>query len=251
MPESLVTEQPSSDGHRDREVEDPCKNASVNGYLPGIHRSKGSKTKATEKNSVLDRILGTCTRLQGRKDKDQSPRSNDVRKILFLCLLIILPMASFTAITIWLIFAHRIDDLQCPYQDLCLTSSSLNQSFTSADYIVDFSAAKLVFIASWSSTVSFTLIGVLMAMYAYTVARQWSQQPNTCPQQLPPTPYQTSLLFRAINAEYQLLLDMAVRKIQDVFWKATKADKMSRTPSILHWGVVIFTLSICGRCVPS
>ena len=75
------------------------------------------------------------------------------RNILLLCLLVTVPMVAFTVTVLFLVFGYKIDDMKCAYQELCSKEGLSNGTNTMDNYYVDFPAARLVFISSWSSTV--------------------------------------------------------------------------------------------------
>jgi hypothetical protein len=63
-------------------------------------------------------------------------------------------MAIFTAVTMGLVFQNMVTARDCAYPDFCSHNATQNGTDTAKYYYVDVSAARLVFIASWSSTVS-------------------------------------------------------------------------------------------------
>ena len=81
-----------------------------------------------------------------------NPRSAH-RSIILLCLLVTIPMVAFTATILQLVFGYRVDDMQCAHQELCPKNGLNNNIDTVDNYYVDFPAARLAFVASWSSTV--------------------------------------------------------------------------------------------------
>jgi hypothetical protein len=76
------------------------------------------------------------------------------RNIILLCLLIIIPITAFTAIILRLVFSNKIDPTQCAHQELCPTNGTTNGLDATHNYYVNYPAARLAFVASWSSTVS-------------------------------------------------------------------------------------------------
>ena len=82
-----------------------------------------------------------------------APWETENRNIILLCLLITMPMAAFTATILWLVFRYKIDHMQCAYQELCPKDGLNNSTNNANNYYVDFPATRLIFIASWSSTV--------------------------------------------------------------------------------------------------
>jgi len=75
------------------------------------------------------------------------------RDVFLMCLLITVPMVAFTVIILRLVLGNKIVDMHCAYQELCPKNGLNNSTNTVENYYVDFPAARLAFIASWSSTV--------------------------------------------------------------------------------------------------
>ena len=172
------------------------------------------------------------------------------RKVMFMCLLILVPMLLFTSVLLWLIFGHTIDRTPCPYPQLCPVDQQLDRSPSTSDYIVDFPAAQLVFVASWSSTISLSLVGLIMALYAHIAAHQWLQLSNGQGKDGLPTPYQTSLMLRILNAELLPLLDIGWKAIKIHSWRSSKsAFKKPRTPLLLRMTTAIFVFGLGLRQV--
>jgi hypothetical protein len=176
----------------------------------------------------------------------------ETRQILFICSLTLVPMIAFTIVTLWLIFHYRIGVTTCPFPQLCLQHSELNISRYNfaVYYYIDYPAAQLAFIASLSSSLSFTLVGALMATFSYTSARQLLRlsvkKKNNCP-----TPYNTSMLLRILNAEVMALFDIITSKFKEIFWELKKQDEEQKENAtmvwILHTSVIVFVVSICAR----
>lgn len=206
--------------------------------------------------SEVDRVLAnntkqTWTPLVRQMDSDSDqPKSASRKQIVLACCLICIPMFAFTGVIIWLIFGHSIPTSTCVHEELCLTSEQLNQTIASSHYIVNFPAAQLVFIASWSSTLSFALLGTLMTIYAYSLARDWlyiTEQHRRDAKN--PTPYQTSVIFGLINADMRALYDLFLGKIKSTFWMNEESGNSSRSPRILRCSCVVFVLGIIGRYI--
>jgi hypothetical protein len=147
-------------------------------------------------------------------------------------------------------FASSIAILYIVYSNL-VTSSCLNEELcqgpdlvnaTSRDaYYVDYPAARLAFISSWSATVSFALLSFLMAFSAYVNASALLGASERGDQELLPTPHQMSVLLRVLNAELMVLWDLAVSRVKKVFWKA---EKESPAPKTLQQTSPILSVSI-------
>lgn len=193
--------------------------------------------------------------LRGRTgDEEKSPRrafsrKTHLGKILWGCALVVIPMIAFTIVILALVFSNIVDDFKCPHVEICPESPLVNTTSRS-HYYIDCPAARLVWISSFSSTVSFVLVGIIMTMFAYHSAAQLlhaSSQPNA-PERLL-SPYQTSLLIRVLNADYLSLWDTLLYSR----WKSSKRGEAKDLKSakgdrkILRASIVVFCLGIFGR----
>jgi hypothetical protein len=176
------------------------------------------------------------------------------RSIIFICCLVIFPMVAFTAVILWMIFFYRVEATDCSVPELCVAPALLNATkFGSGDYIIDFPAAKLVFIASWSSTVSSLLIGCIMLMYGYIAADALLKLSDAdSREQIYPNPYEVTLLIRVINADLFVLWDTAANSIKNCFRKGPNANApRSRMPNVLRTTMMVLLVSVLCRLVIS
>lgn len=135
----------------------------------------------------------------------------------------------------------------CALQELCQASEVVNAT-SKAFYFIDFPAAQLAFVSSWSATVSFALVGFLMAFASYANASSLLEASEKDDQDDLPSPHQMSVLLRVLNAEMMILWDLAYSKVKKVFWHREKdSDDMQRTSPILGTSVTILLLSIVAR----
>jgi hypothetical protein len=79
------------------------------------------------------------------------------RDIVILCLITVLPMIAFTATILLLVFRYNFYTDRCTHPELCFNANygSSNDTNMADYYFVDYPAARLVFVASWSSTVRY------------------------------------------------------------------------------------------------
>lgn len=170
------------------------------------------------------------------------------RKISLYCLAIVTPMIASCSIITWIVFTHLVHE-RCQVEELCLKQNTTDT--TSKDHFyVDFPAARLAFIASGSSTVSFALIGLLMAMHAYTNAATLLHVSNGARHELLPTSHQLSTLLRVLNAEWMVLWDLSISKLKEVFWtRQDDANSSHRSPPILKHGTATLIAGIFARCL--
>ncbi|KAF1995676.1 hypothetical protein P154DRAFT_623765 [Amniculicola lignicola CBS 123094] len=176
-----------------------------------------------------------------------NPWNPHTRKIILACGIVVVPMIAFTVIFVAIVFAKRISDSPCPYPEMCPGPDLLNNT-GKAVYYVDYPAARLAFISSWSSTISFSLISILMTIFTYSIAARLlrlSAEQHGHPAL--PSPYQTSVLMRVLNAEMLALWDLGVAGIKAVFWKREKSEERNeenRTPDMVKTSIWIFVLCV-------
>lgn len=89
------------------------------------------------------------------------------------CLLLVLPMLSFSVVLIVLVYVYDWHRYHSPIEGL-----SLNAGFYSDVYYVDIPATWLITVASWSSSAVLALMGSFMNLLSYVVATDliWSSQ---------------------------------------------------------------------------
>lgn len=179
------------------------------------------------------------------------------RKIILACGLALIPMLAFTLTFLGLVFSRSMKlNAECApgHEALCPASIPLNitAGVSEANYYVDYPAARLVFLGSLSSTISFSLVGVLMAIYSYSIACELlsvSQARDDLGAL--PDPYQTSMLLRVLNAELLSLWELgfveilrAVFKLRLPFWKSD-----IKAPRLLQRTIFVFTLCLITRYI--
>ncbi|KAF2110525.1 hypothetical protein BDV96DRAFT_635562 [Lophiotrema nucula] len=171
------------------------------------------------------------------------------RRILLACSIVVIPMMVFTIIMIWAVFAHSLGRSDCPFPELCPGQDLVNSTLA-AHYYIDFSAGRLAFISSLSSTISFALVSVLMMIYAYSTASQLlNSSEDHSRQKVLPSPYQTSMLIRVLNAEMLALYELAESKIKSMFWhseRSSDAKRKARAPGTLQSGILVLLLCIAA-----
>jgi hypothetical protein len=143
-------------------------------------------------------------------------------------------MVIFTSAFVVFVSADTVNNPGCSLEDLCATAGLLNATSKSS-YYVDFSATSLIFISSWSSTVSFALVGVLMTMYGYSIAAQLlrasaSEQKSGTGL----TPYQISLLIWTLGAEMLALWELSQPKGRRALRRLKSKDGHSAAPDALR-----------------
>lgn len=201
----------------------------------------------------------TYTNATGRSFswKIEDPRKQHSLRIVLACGLVILPMLAFTIALVYIVFTNLLDHTPCPYPDLCPGPELLNTT-SGSYYYVDFSATRLAFLASLSSSISFSLVSILMSIYAYSIARDllYSSM-STDREKLLPSPYQMSVLIRLLNADLLMLWELFTRKIEEIFWKKERSEEAGKGgggdkkfPHLLRASVLFFLFIIFARYVP-
>lgn len=124
----------------------------------------------------------------------------------------------------------------------------LNNSFPGV-YIVDYPAARLAFIA-----LSFALTVAVMTIYAMLLAREWLRVTRSGDTRACPTPHQTIVVIRILNAEIFVLLQL--------LWESMKAmhrrwsdigpgrSSRSRSPRVIRGAAAAFTMAVVARYKP-
>ncbi|KAF2731951.1 hypothetical protein EJ04DRAFT_554397 [Polyplosphaeria fusca] len=133
-----------------------------------------------------------------------------VTKIVIVASMVVIPMVVFSIAILALIFTHQMEKVTCPYEDLCPMLNQTDNNY----YYVDYSATQLVFIASWSSSISLSLISMLMFLFSYLTARRILLKSHERDSSDLPTPFQLALLIKILNGELLALYDFFMYKFQ-------------------------------------
>lgn len=169
-----------------------------------------------------------------------------IRKIIFYCLLITSPMLFSSFVILAIVYSHLVTP-SCPSQELCSAPNLVN-STSSSFYYVDFPAARLAFISSWSATISFALVGFMMVFASYADAYALLRASEKDNQEELPSPHEMSIMLRVLNAEMMVLWDLTISKLSDVFWKREKdMHAANKTSPILRKSVIILLGGVFAR----
>ncbi|KAF2650131.1 hypothetical protein K491DRAFT_149337 [Lophiostoma macrostomum CBS 122681] len=159
------------------------------------------------------------------------------RNILLQCLLVTTPMLASSIAVLYIVYAHLIEG-DCPTAELC-PGSELANTTSKGYYYVDFPAARLAFVSSLSSTVSFTLVGFFMTTYAYVNAAALLHASDNADQASLPTPHQMSVLLKVLNAEMMVLYTLATSKLKRIFWNKNEEPPLRNTSHILDTSIIV------------
>jgi hypothetical protein len=185
-----------------------------------------------------------------RSRRQDEPGRTHRKRILAGCALVAVPMVVFTIAVLALVFSNILENTACPHREICPEQPLVNIT-SKSNYYVDCPAARLVWISSFSSTVSFALIGVIMSMFAYHSAAQLlaaSSQPNETKRL--PSPYQTSLLLRILSSDYFSIWDTILysrSKSSQRAGKKAKSSRDQRKKTLLFHPIAILCLGILAR----
>ena len=154
---------------------------------------------------------------QGLPPKHPSSPYSDIATA---CALISLPMVALTGILLGLVFAYQVT----PNSD-------------SGAYLVDFSATRLITIASWTSSVAPFLPGFVMTLLSFPAARNLQKSSEEGRSALLPTPYQLNLYLQSLYGGVGSLWQWA----KYLFWR--KREKQVPVVIRLMTGLTIATLT--------
>jgi hypothetical protein len=172
------------------------------------------------------------------------------QKIVLHCLIVTTPMLVSSLVILYIVYANLVTP-SCASKELCPASGLVNAT-SRAFYYIDFPAAQLAFVSSWSATVSFALVGFMMAFSSYANAYALLKASEGEEQDDLPTPHQMSLLLRVLNAEMIVLWDLAVAKVKNVFWhQEQEPDTVKHASPILNTSVIVLLVSIGARYATS
>jgi hypothetical protein len=161
-------------------------------------------------------------------------------------------MITFTLALLWVVFANLIDETTCLYSELCPGPALINAT-SPYFYYIDFPAARLALISSLSSSISLTLVGVLMAMYAYVGARRIvaeSRAAQVEENRKCLNPYQFGVLIRVLNADLLVLWELWYREIKNAFWRLDREGSRKvggGKRNVLGASIGVFVSCIVGR----
>jgi hypothetical protein len=182
--------------------------------------------------------------------RQDEPGRTHTQRILAGGALVAVPMVVFTIVILALVFSNILENTACPHGDIRPEQPLVNTT-SKSHYYVDYPAARLVWISSFSSTVSFAMIGVIMTMFAYRSAAQLlaaSSQPNETERLL--SPYQTSLLLRILNSDYFSIWDTILYSRSKSSQRAGKkagSNRDQRKQTLILHSIGILCLGIFAR----
>lgn len=161
------------------------------------------------------------------------------REILLAFCIITVPMVVFSGLLLGLVFHFRVVHNEFISKNLSFTGVRNEPNVI----YVKISATTLTTVASWSSTVAPILVGFVISLVSYPVARRFlvAVQNNQAPQL--PTPYQLSLILRMLASGGPASLWHWVS--YTIGWKSYRESQpglLKTMVSILFTGLIISIL---------
>jgi hypothetical protein len=158
-----------------------------------------------------------------------------LRNVIWPMTAVILPITLLSGVLVGLVWGYRV----VPEQGLFPYSSNANQTIGSAWILVDYSATRLVFVASWLSTLAPALASFIMVLWSLRVAQAMRAASVALDAGHLPTPYQLSLIIGVTLASTQRL-----RR----YFEYVLSGSRPQIPPILHKAALILTLCILLAC---
>ena len=127
-----------------------------------------------------------------------SPKKNSraYTDIVLACLIICIPMLVLSAGLLGIIYAYRVIQTE---SDLLFSESSNGIDIDPSAYLVNYSATRLITIASWTSSVAPLLPGFVMTLLSFPAARRLLRTSQAGQEQSLPTPYQLGLYLQLLT----------------------------------------------------
>lgn len=161
-----------------------------------------------------------------------------MKKLLLHLSLTTLPLVAFTAILLALVYLN-------PFQGSTTSGDlTLDTSFTSDILYVNYSATRLILVASWSSSMALPIIGSLLTFASYTVAADMISSSHHGHHVLLPTPAQLAMLTDLLDAKH-----MAILTWLSSFWRKDERKVPSRW--IIEFPAIVQLAALSLRCAKS
>ena len=124
-------------------------------------------------------------------------------EIFFASLVLIIPMTVLTIIFMSLVYTHLMPNYNSTYSKADQANIPLGSA-----YYVNYSATRLVFISSISSTLAPFLISAAMILFSYPLAHSFTKNSDKDAMSKLPSPYQLELIIEAVDARLKSLWSM-------------------------------------------
>lgn len=106
------------------------------------------------------------------------------------CTFLVLPMVTFSTVLIGLVMYYQWHHRHAPINGL-----EMKTDFSSSIFYVDYSATRLILVASWSSSTVFPLLGSFMTLLSFPLAADMIRNSKSPFSDMLPTPNQLALLI--------------------------------------------------------
>lgn len=197
-------------------------------------RMSGDDTADSQFNSPPHAPLNAPDHAKVATSKGGKPLSN----ILWAMLCVTVPMSLLSAVILGLVFAYQIDLHDGRTSDL---HDSLQQRFDGQYLYVDFSATRLLFVASWSSSLAPVLASFCMSLWLPWAAQQIVQSAQRRTGSNPSTPFQIGLIISLLTGSFSQLLS---------FVKYSRSKpKASNSPVLNRTALVMFTVGLISVAI--
>jgi hypothetical protein len=154
-----------------------------------------------------------------------------LRNVLWPMTAIILPISLVAGVLIGLICGYRVQTEQSLFQ----SSANASEAPSSTSVLVDYSATRLVFLASWLSTMAPILASFVMVLWSLPIAQTMRTASAELDAGHLPTPYQLSLIIGVTLA--------SVQRLRRYFEYALFGAR-PRIPPVLHKAAMMLTLCV-------
>ena len=151
---------------------------------------------------------------------------------------LIIPMLALAVIPLALVNTHRMPNYESTYSTGRRSGIALG-----AAYYVNYSATRLVFISSLSSTLSTMLFSSAMILFSFPLAYNLARDSDHCHTLKLPSPYQLELLIRTIDGRTTVLWSW-LRYICSTRDKRTKIVPALRNAIAVLIGLVLLMLVV-------
>ncbi|KAG8530288.1 uncharacterized protein KY384_004790 [Bacidia gigantensis] len=126
-------------------------------------------------------------------------------EVFLAAAIVIIPMLVLSIILISLVYTHLMPDQSSTYSMGNATEIPLG-----AAYYVNYSATRLVFVSSVSSTLATVLISAAMLLFSYPLAYYLARRSDADDSANLPSPYQLALLIKSLDAKWTGLWSTAL-----------------------------------------
>ena len=163
-------------------------------------------------------------------------------EIILACLLLLLPL-PLSAVLMYLIYVNLQPRNQYFGFPDSLTVDNTNRSLSNQEYYVNYSATRLVFISSLSSTLALALVPVAMTLFAYMAAFTLQKASNTGKICNLPSPFQFELTVQLLGGNITALY----RYLKYIFRR--KQKRMAAVPVLNTSALVLALMLVLALCI--